>query len=89
MQMNLTTKVQTVYSESYKTLLIKKFFKSLNKQTGQRLNFVKKAITSQTDPKIQHNLHQNPSYFFPKPNKLILKFIWNCKIPKTAKTIGG
>ena len=55
----------------------------------RRFNIVKMAILLPPHPKLQCSPKQNPSmpFFFVETDTLVLKFIWKCKGPRTAKTI--
>lgn len=48
---------------------------------------VKMAILPKANLWIQYNLYQNSSWLFSKIDKLMLKFIWKVKGPRTDKTI--
>lgn len=84
--------MQDLYSADYK-MLLKEIEDDLNKWKNLpcswmiRLNIVKMAVF----PKLIYTFNaipvRIPIYFFLEIDEMLLKFILNCKDPRTAKTI--
>lgn len=88
--MNLTTRVQTLYSKIYK-ILLKEIVEALNNWKGilfswiKKLNMVKIAMLSKPMYRFNAVTIRVPANFFVSIDKPILKFIWICKGPRRVK----
>lgn len=87
---NLTNKVQDLYTENWRTLL-KKIKQDLNKWEDILCSLTARQYcwddnTIQSDKQFQCNHYENPN-IFSEMETLILNIIWNFRWPRIAKII--